>query len=367
VFSLKPAKRNRRFLLLPALITLCVTAGPAGTATAAAGDPVAVARVGNGFVTIDGAGAVVRRFAMTADFISLGGNVVAVSRRTGTGAAAAEEVLGLDARTGRQLFRVPDAFAPTVLHDGRKVAFLPDRFARRDKQGNSVWIRHADGSVQRVVQFSNGPGMPGVDNGMHGDGTVLSLSFDATGSHLAVTEGNDAGLFIYDIWGVDVQTGKARRLTTGQKSRFPSVSPDGLRLAYAHERKSCGGPGPGYRAGDLETVRMDGTVRVAVLPGDCARYYTDPLWVSPTQLTAARLTRRADGTYAADLVLVDVPDRRTSLLASGISYADASPHQRRAAFSKPAQTGFTLLDTSTRRTLDVREGAIPRLSGNARW
>jgi hypothetical protein len=362
----RPAAHRARRILVAVLMT-AATGTVTATASAADEDPVAVARLQQGFATIAADGSVVRRFEIAADFVSLGGNVVAISRRTGTGTTAAEEVVGLDARTGRQLFRVPNAFGPTVLDGGRKVAFLPDRFARRDRQGNSVWMRHADGRVTRVVQFSNGPGLPGVDNGMHGDGQVLSLSSDRTGSQLVVTQGNDTGLFIYDIWRTDVATGKTRRLTSGQKSRFPSTSPDGVRVAYFHERAHCGGEGAGYRAGDIETVRTDGATRVAVLRGTCARYFTDPMWVSPTHLTAARLTRRADGSYAADLVLVDVPNKRTALLAAGISYADASSARRQAAYATPARAGFTLVDIATRRTVAVPLGSAPKLAGNARW
>jgi hypothetical protein len=347
-------------LLIPSTPAAAVT-------TRAPGTPVAVARTGDGFITVDGRGAVIHRFTMDANHISLDGDVVAISTMTGFGDGSLEQVIGMDARTGRELYRVPDAFAPTLVDGGRKVAFLSDRWGRRDMQGNSVWLRDADGTVRKLVQFSNGPDLPGVDNGMQGDGTVLSLALDRTGSRLLVTEGNDVDLFIYDIWSVDVATGDAQRLTTGLKSRFPSLSADGKTAAYFRETELCGGEGAGYRTGTIRTVGTDGSRPKVILRGTCDVIYTDPHWVSPTALAVARLTRTADGGYTPDLVRINVASKRMVVLAKGINYLNASASGHRAVYGTNDRDGFTILDTVSGRRVDVGEGFLPRLSGDHRW
>jgi hypothetical protein len=365
-----PRRANRKIFVAVGVAALVLT-GSAGAGAAAAsgapGAPVAVARTADGFVTVDGRGAVIRRFTMDANHISLDGSVVAVSTLTGAGDKALEQVIGLDARSGRELYRVRDAFAPTLVDGGRKVAFLPDRWGRRDKQGNSVWLRDADGSVRKIVQFSNGPGLPGIDNGMHGDGTVLSLALDRTGSRLLVTEGNDVDLFIYDVWSVEVATGKARRLTTGRKSRFPSLSADGRTAAYFTEDKLCGGEGAGYRTGTIRTVGTDGRAPKVIVRGSCDLIYTDPQWVSPTELAVARLTRTQKGDYTADLVRINVSSRRIVVLAKGINYLNASAAGHRAVYGTNGRAGFTIIDTVSMHRVNVREGSVPRLSGDHRW
>jgi hypothetical protein len=348
-------------------LVLTSSSAAAAVPTRAPGAPVAVARTGDGFITVDGRGNVLHRFPMDANHISLDGDVVAISTMTGFGDDSLEQVIGLDARTGRELYRVRDAFAPTLVDGGRKVAFLSDRWGRRDMQGNSVWLREADGTVRKLVQFSNGPGLPGVDNGMHGDGTVLSLALDRTGSRLLVTEGNDVDLFIYDIWSVDVATGDALRLTTGLKSRFPSLSADGKTAAYFRETELCGGEGAGYRTGTIRTVGTDGSRPEVVLRGTCDVIYTDPHWVSPTHLAVARLTRTDDGGYTPDLVRINVASRRMVVLAKGINYLNASATGHRAVYGTNDRDGFTILDTISGRSVRVAEGFLPRLSGDHRW
>jgi hypothetical protein len=133
------------------------------------GAPAVIARTDVGFVTLDRTGGVIRRFTADANHISLGGDVVAYSTVVGSGMNVRDVVIGVDARTGRELYRIRDAYAPIVVDGGRRVAFLPDRLAFRDRQGNSVWMREVDGSIRRLVQFRSAAGLPGHDTGMNGE------------------------------------------------------------------------------------------------------------------------------------------------------------------------------------------------------
>jgi hypothetical protein len=348
------------------------TAGPAPTPHAAAvrpraavGAPAVIARTDDGFVTLDRTGGVIRRFTADANHISLGGDVVAYSTVVGSGMNVRDVVIGVDARTGRELYRIRDAYAPIVVDGGRRVAFLPDRLAFRDRQGNSVWMREVDGSIRRLVQFRSAAGLPGHDTGMNGEDGPLGMSLDRTGSKLIIAQGNDVDLFIYDIWSVDTVTGAVRRLTTGLKSRFPSISANGKSVAYFRETELCGGEGPGYRAGSLRTVSTDGTKPTVVVHGTCDLFYTDPFWVSPTELAAARLTRTSAGAYTVDLVRISVTTKRVTVLARGIAYLNASTDHR-AVYQTFDRAGFTVVDTHSRHAVRVSTGFLPQVSGDRR-
>ncbi len=155
--------------------------------------------------------------------LSLGGKLLA-----GTRLGTAWRILGYDSRTGERRFSVRSGIQPTVLDPAGRVAFWAT--APRDPQNNSVWMRKAGGAVHKVVQFSNGGGLPGYDAGFDGDGTILSTSFDRDGTVIALTQGNDVDLFVYDVFTVDVATGAVDRITANKKSRVGS----GVTLGLAH-------------------------------------------------------------------------------------------------------------------------------------
>jgi hypothetical protein len=334
-------------------------------AASTARPPAVAVGTDSGVVTATAAGRLLHRFGVF-DTYSLDGRLFAASRLLPEGASAFEEVVGYDAVNGQRQFRIANAFAPVVLDRGRKVAFLPDHDGRRDPQVNSVWLRERDGRIRRIVQFSNGPGLPGVDTGFQGEAGLLWVVFDARGRTMAVAEGNDVDLFIYDVWVVDVATGKARRMTTGKRSRWPSLTSNGRHLAVLRERVDCGGPGAGFRAGDIQTMGTDGSDHRTLTHGTCARFFTDPKWASDRQLLAARLTRTGPARYRSDLVAIDARSGQVSVVtrAGDMVFFGVSPALHQVAYVRGSQPGFFLLDLRTGRTRRFAEGFDPRLAGN---
>lgn len=338
-------------------VTAVVVAPPASAGGLA---PAVLHRTDDGFAAVSRGGATLYDSGRSnAQFLSLDRDVAAFSHPAGD----SEEVVLQDASTGRVLARVPDAFAPVLADRGRQVAFLPERMqARRDKYGNSIWLREADGTVRKVVQFSTSDGLPGVETGMHGENSVLSYGLDEKAQTLVVTQGNDVDLFLYDIWTVDVATGEAVRLTTGETSRWPTLSQDGERVAYVRENAHCGGEGPGYRAGDVELVSRDGSGRRVLLDGDCARFHTDPRWLSRHELATALLTRTGDATYDVDLSVLDVRTGKTRIVARDIAGFTASTSGRTLAYLTRGQDGYTMVRPG-RTPVRVADGYLPELSG----
>ena len=289
---------------------------------------------------------------------SLDGDVLAGSRHT----RRSEAVVASDATTGERLFKIADAFAPVVLADGRKVGFLPDRFGHRDPWFASVWLRNAAGRERAVVRFA-GKHATVQPKDFEGEGIPLDVSWSADGNTLAVTFGNDVDLFIYDVWVVDTRTRTATRVTKGHVSRFPSLSPSGERLAYLRETDNCGGPGPGYRTGDLRIVELGSDARSTLSEGDCDTWLTDPQWISEDELLAARLTRTAPGEYDVDLVRVDAATGVATLLVSDISFYNASAEEQLVAYTPATSTvGFVVRPISSATTTSFG-GYFPVLSG----
>jgi hypothetical protein len=300
-------------------------------------------------------------------WISLDGNVFAGSRLL-SGDRFGEFVRAADATTGQELFRISNAFAPIVLAGGSRIGFLPDRFARRDPYAATVWIRNAQGRERAVVRFA-GPRQTVSPTPFHGEGVPLDQAWDADGRTLAVTYGNDVDLFIYDVWVVDVQTREATRVSTGKVSRFPALSPSGERLALVREVDRCGGPDPGYRAGQIRTMTATGADEEVLLAGTCALFYTDPRWVSEDELVAARLTRISPGVYDTDLVRVDAATAAVTEITTdgdaGFFTVSASlrmvAYERRSVFP-----GFVVHDLATDTSTPFPDGFLPQLAGGHR-
>jgi hypothetical protein len=343
-------------MLLAAVVA--AAAGFAREASAAGPAAVAVQR-GAKVEVLDAAGALVRRFAGSSSF-SLGGGLLA---RTG----AADRIAVVDVSSGARRVRIPNAFGPVVLPGGR-VAFLPDRFGVRDPQGNSVWLRSRTGAIRRLVQFSNGPGLPGITTGLDAAG-VLGLSFDAQARRLAVVQGNDVDLFHYDVWVVDVRQGGVFRATTGGRSRLATVSPSGARIAYLREEAHCGGAEPGYRAGDLvlRPTRRTGAPRVLV-DGSCAAFVTEPHWLSAAELVAVRLTRTSPGVYTNELVRVDAATGAVTPVpgGSGAFALSVSPGLRLAGFMRLGG-GSALARLDSAAPVELPGAAAPKAAGDRTW
>ena len=349
----------RRASLLAALVAVLTTA-TAAPSLAGGAPPIVGAYTETGVDVMAADGTVVHSFPAF-QFFSLDGNVLAGSRHTRT----SEAVFVSDATTGERLFRIDQAFAPIVLANGSRIGFMPDRFAKRDPYFNSVWLRNAAGRERAVVRFA-GPRSTVGPTGFHGEGVPLDNAWSANGDTLAVTYGNDADLFIYDVWVVDTKTREARRITRGQESRFPSLSPSGDRLAYVHEIEFCGGPAPGYRPGDLVTVDGDGTDRAVLLSGSCDGWYTDPRWLSEDELAAARLTRVGPDDYDVDIVRIDAA---TGTVTEVTTVGDAfffsvSAELGLLAYQRgTVADGFEMIDLADGTTTSFANGVIPHLSG----
>jgi hypothetical protein len=336
------------------------------TAPAGAGDPeAAIAYWTDEGVAVAGLDGVVVGSYRDFQFFSLDGNVLAGSRHTKKDDG--EYVQAHDAVTKERLFRIRDAFAPIVVAQGRKIGFLPDRWARRDPYGTSVWMRYAGGRVRRVFQLT-GPRATVPRDPFQGDGSPLDLALDDKGRKVAITIGNDASLFIYDVWVVDVKTRDAIRMTRGEVSRYPSLSPSGERLAVMREVDHCGGPAPGYRAQKLQVMSTDGEGKQTLLSGTCDLYYTDPRWISEDELVAARLTRVGPADYEVDLVRIDAATAQvTELTADGdLVFLTASPSLQRVAYARSGIDGFFVLDLATEEVTAYPDGFVPHLSGEHR-
>jgi hypothetical protein len=296
-------------------------------------------------------------------FTSLDGTLFAGSRHT----RRSEAVIAFDASTGERLFRVRDAFAPVVLAHGRKVGFMPDRFGHRDPYFSSVWIRNSTGRARQVVRFA-GPGRTVNPRDFEGEGIPLDQAWDAAGRTLAVTFGNDVDLFIYDVWVVDVRAGEATRVSRGHRSRFPSLSPNGDRLALVREVSVCGDSDL-RRAGDLAVMNADGTDRVVLLEGSCDLYYTDPRWISEDELVAVRIEQVAFDVFENDLVRIDATTGDvTELVATGdISFLSVSAELQKIAYHRSTDTtGFRVYDLATATSTEFATGVIPNLVGTHR-
>lgn len=345
-------------------IVLALVAPVLAGAPSAAGEPPAIVYytdTGEQVVTLGG-----QELASFApfQFVSLDDNVLAGSRRL-AGGGLGELIRAGDATTGQKLFRIKNAFAPIVLAEGRKVGFLPDRFGHRDKYFSSVWLRYPSGRERRVVQFT-GPKKTVGPTGFHGEGVPLDQAWDADGTTLAVTFGNDIDLFIFDVWVVDVATGEATRMSRGKVSRFPSLSPSGDRLAVFREVDVCGGEGPGFRTGDIRTMLSTGENKTTLLTGNCDLFYTDPEWISEDELVAVRFTRTAPAEYLVDLVRVDAQTASvTELVTDGdiISFNVSASLQQMVYERQGVSPGFFVYDLATDQVTPFAEGSLPQLAG----
>lgn len=288
---------------------------------------------------------------------SLGGRLLAGSRLGPDGL----RVVGYDSRTAARRFSVRSVLQPTVLDPDGRVAFWGTY--PRDFQNNSVWMREVRGSVRKVVQFSNGGGLPGYDAGFDGDGTLLATSFDRAGTVMAAAEGNDLDLFTYDVFTVDVGGGGVRRITADHHSRSPAVSYNGLRLAWQRDVGTCGAAY--IRASRLMIGGIDGSHRRLVAHASCGGWLNGARWVSSHELVAYTNRRVGPGSYVTDLVLVDVTTgERTRLTRSGhVSFFSVDPLRRVVGFEQQGVWGFTLLDLDTRSRARI-VGDQPHLSGD---
>ena len=283
-------------------------------------------------------------------------------------------MVGVDPATGTRKFAVPNARLPVIVGDGPRVLFRPDPSGVRDPQNNSIWIREATGKVRRVVQFSNGPGLPGYDTGLDGEGTVLGYTVDRAGKTIAVTEGNDVDLFIYDVFAVDVAKGGVTRVTSGRVSRHAAISADGRTIAYDREVGTCGAPYIRASTLMLASGKTFGT-KTTVLKGSCTKWLSQPVWVSPRTVVAYRVVRTGK-TFTSDVVALDVPTKKIYALTNvhDVFLVSAGKVNNVVAYQRDGRTSSTVLTLSIdskRGTVGVRtsksvKGEVPVVAGDNR-
>ena len=203
-------------------------------------------------------------------YFSFSGGLLAVARPTLNGGS---RVVGIDAATGTWQLIWKDAFFPLVAGRGAGVIFLPDAHAGgpddRDPTLNSVWYRDANSShIHRLVQFKDSDLIP------------LNLATSPKGGRVAITEGNDADLFQWDIWTAATGVHRVRRLTTDGVSNYPSFSPSGMRIAFTKVSHThpC--------SGSVWIMAADGRNPQRLVAGSCARHFLRPVWLNTQTLIA---------------------------------------------------------------------------------
>lgn len=163
-------------------------------------------------------------------FTSMDNGVVMVARHPR--GRFASNLVARDAATGERLYTIPDARYPLLFGDGTGVVFLPDNDGGgdedRDEFVNSVWYKDlATGDERKLAQFTDGDFWP------------MDLAASPDGSLVAFTHGNDQWRFIWNIWLAKTDGSSLVQLTTDDRSFYPSFSPDGTQVAYAHTEGAC--------------------------------------------------------------------------------------------------------------------------------
>ena len=302
------------------------------------------------------------------DKLSLNQNVLA-GERSGRRRGEAR-IVAFDAVTGTRLYGIPDARLPVVTAEGRRIAFFPT--TDRDEYAQSVWIRTANGRVRRIVRFSAGPGHPGIHHGMRGGAVPLDIALDQRGRTMAVVAGLET-LRSFDVWVVDVRTKEAIRMTRGENSHNPSLSPDGSRLAVRVESpEAC----PDDFYGEI----LIGKIRVFALPTgeqktvtrfDCEMFYDTPRWIDNDSIVAVRVTKdeSEEFGYDLDIVKIEVDTATiTEVLTEGNPCClSVSPALGKIAYAFSDRPGFAILDLATGTVVDFSGPAfVPHLSGENR-
>lgn len=319
---------------------LAPATGSSGSSAAAddPGTPAIAYSLEDSVVVVDRRGTVLSRVPRGFGGYSLGGNLLAKAYD-----ARRRHTIGYNATTGEPKFRINDTMLiPTVVRGGRAVAFSGQD--KRDPNAASLWIRNRLGRERKLAQFRFGrPGSPAGTGPViptHlSDGFVMEYSFNRAADTVAVAVGDDTAFFRYDIWAIDVSTRDYVRLTQNLRSRWPTISPNGDKVAYFREDSICGGPVPGYRGGDLFIMNSDGTDRYRLHDGGCDRFFTRPRWLDNYHLVVNLLTRRRgedpQPLYNSQLVMINTVQR---FVSSPISRTDrvgefsVSPSMKRVAY-----------------------------------
>jgi hypothetical protein len=310
----------------------------------------------------------IRRFPDFEHF-SLNGPVIAGERKGKRNFQ--RRIVAYDITSGERLFRIPDARLPVVTAGGTRIAFLPT--LARDDGPLSVWMRMATGRIRKLALFSAGPGFPGIRHGMRGGALPLDIAFDKRGRTMALVGGLET-IRSFDVWLVDVKTKKVTRMTKGNHSHSPSLSPDGGSLAVRVESaEAC--PDDVYGEILIGKIRVISTAtreRKTLTSFDCDLFYDTPRWIDNHTLLAVRATKDDTETfgYDLDIVRIDVATGAiTEVVTKGNPFGiTTSPRLGKVAYGYTDRPGFSVLDLESDSILDFPEGHyVPHLAGENRF
>lgn len=283
---------------------------------------------------------------------------------------SSDRIVGYVPATSERLFRIRNATNPVVAAGGRKVFFFPT--SRRDGYVMSVWVRKSSGVVRRVARFKAAPGLPGIRHGMRAGGAPLDFALDQRGRYMAVAFGLET-LRSFDVWVIDTKTKQATRMTRGENSHNPSMSPDGSQVAVRVESPDpC--PDPFYGeilVGKIRVLsRVDGK-RKTLTEFDCDIFYDTPRWIDNETLVAVRVTKDAEQTYGYDLDIVRI-DAASGSISEVITEGNpcclsVSPSLGKVAYEFSDTEGVAMLDLSTGAVLEFPgETYVPHLADENR-
>ncbi|HEX9855295.1 MAG TPA: hypothetical protein VGC47_08280 [Acidimicrobiia bacterium] len=348
-----PARRIRRRSLAAIAAALAAVLVAPATGAATSAKPIAAYIANNGSIVVASTAGAGERLPPLATFSIDSGVVV------GVGASGLE---AYDAKTGDELWDgVPNVHQPIVTDSGRRVLFWPDPGGVRDPQVNSLWMRGRNEKVRKVVQFSNGPGLPGYDSGFDGDGGLLSTSIDNSGNTIVLGQGNDVDLFIYDVFAVDRATKQVTRLTSGKESRWPSISPNGELVVYQRDEEVCAGLAY-VRAAKLMVVKPNATQRHLLAAGTCDAWYSNARWINNHEIVVYKTTY--DGAdFKTRIFKIDVLTGHKEKLVNASDIVFFSAARGRVGYVRDSKAGWYLLDVDSGTKIHFK-GFIPHLAGD---
>lgn len=321
-----------------------------------------------GVIVADEAGQEIRSFPDFEHF-SLNGSLLAGELQSKE--TFRRRIVGYDISSGERLFKIPDAMLPVVAAGGRKVAFLPTY--EREGSVMSVWMRTPTGRIRKIAQFRPGPGQPGIRHGMRAGGGPLDIALDENGRTLAVAFGLET-IRTFDVWTIDVKTKEATRMTTGNHSHSPSLSPDGKQLVVRVESTdTCPDDTYGeYFMGKLRVISTTTGERLTLTDPTCDLFYDTPRWIDNESLLAVRVTRDGTEEYGFDLDIVRI-DAATGAVSEVVTEGNpccitVSPSLMKVAFPFSDRDGFNVLDLPSGATLEFPAGSyVAHLAGENRF
>ena len=143
-------------------------------------------------------------------------------------------------------------FGARVSPDGRTVAFTSSSLTRRRA---IHLLARGDGRERRLTERNGGSGLSWTPDG----GSLVFDDVDVYRLHWTR----------YDLRAVDVESGRTRWLTRGQRARDPDVSPDGTRVVFVRRYAD---------RSELAVVGIDGSSVRDLTASDNGVQWSGPTW-----------------------------------------------------------------------------------------